>query len=101
MQPTDVQIIDAAVANPGPIKPRKVLNVAIAAVLGLFFGVGLAFFLEFMYKTIDTPEDVEQYLGLPVIGKIPRFDSEMQPDSQSMWTKLNQWFNHNKPSHHG
>lgn len=101
MQPTDVQVIDTAIAAKDPIKPRKALNVAIAAILGLFLGVGLAFLLEFMYKTINTPEDVEQYLGLPVIGKIPDFDADAKLESPTLLSKLKQAFSAHKPTHHG
>jgi len=76
MQPTDVQVIDTAVASDKPIKPNKRLNVMIAAFLGLFAGTGLAFVLEYVNKTIINAEDVEYYLGLPVLGNIPDFDTE-------------------------
>ena len=88
MEPTDVQIVDVAVAPKGPIKPNKRLNVAIAAILGLFVGTGLAFALEYMNRTIRTADDVEQYLGLPVLGSIPAVDSEEGSSKKSMITKL-------------
>ncbi len=44
---------------------------AIAGVLGLMLGMFLVFLLEYLDNTIKTPEDVERYLGLPVIGTIP------------------------------
>ncbi|MCA1065344.1 Wzz/FepE/Etk N-terminal domain-containing protein [Rossellomorea sp. AcN35-11] len=53
-----------------PIKPKPVLNVAIAAVVGLMLGVGLAFLLEFLDNTIKTEQEVEKLLGLPVLGSI-------------------------------
>ena len=47
------------------------LNVAIAAFLGLFVGVGLAFVLEFLDTSIKSVEEAEAYLDLPVMGRIP------------------------------
>ena len=82
MQPTDAQIINPAVAPEQRIRPRRALNVAIAALLGLFCGLGAAFFLEYMNRTIRTADDVKEYLGLPVLGSIPDFDSEMRPSAQ-------------------
>lgn len=78
MQPTDVQIIDRAEAPDWdqPIKPKKKLNVLIAAFLGLFVGTGLAFALEYLNKTISNAEDVQYYLDLSVIGNIPVYESE-------------------------
>jgi succinoglycan biosynthesis transport protein ExoP len=87
MQPTDVQVIDTAVLPDKPIKPNKTMNVMIAAFLGLFVGTGLAFALEYLNKTINTADDVKQYLDLPVLGNIPDFGSEdAQP--KNLWARL-------------
>lgn len=94
MEPTDVQIIDTAIAPEKPIKPKKLLNMVIAAILGLFTGVGLAFALEYLNKTVRTSEDVQHYLDLPVLGSIPAFDSELQKNI-SMMDKVKQLFNNN------
>jgi capsular exopolysaccharide synthesis family protein len=40
--------------------------------LGLFMGLGVVFFLDYLDNTIRTPEDVEKYLGLNVIGVVPK-----------------------------
>ncbi len=48
------------------------LNIAIAGVLGLMFGIFLVFLLEYLDNTIKTPKDVEKYLQLSVIGAIPK-----------------------------
>lgn len=67
----NVQVIDRAQIPNKPISPRPKLNMAIAGVLGLMLGMFLVFLLEYLDNTIKTPEDVERYLGLPVIGTIP------------------------------
>ncbi len=56
--------------NPTPVAPNPILNIAIAIVLGIMVGVGLAFLLEYLDNTVTTEEDVEKKLGLPVIGVI-------------------------------
>jgi len=56
------------------VKPRKLLNIAIAAVLGMMIGLGLIFLLEYLDNSIKTEEDVERYLALPVIGAIPEIN---------------------------
>lgn len=71
MQTADVQVIDDAILPENPVKPRVKLNIAIGIVLGLFLGVGLAFLLEFMDNTINDQDDVERWLGLPVLAQIP------------------------------
>ena len=71
MQTADVQIIDRATLPERPVKPRVTLNIAIGGVLGVFLGVGLALLVEFLDNTLKTKEEVEQVLGLPVLGEIP------------------------------
>jgi succinoglycan biosynthesis transport protein ExoP len=50
------------------ISPNIWLNVTMGAVVGLVLGVALAFFIEFLDTSIKKVEDVERYLGLPVLG---------------------------------
>lgn len=89
MQPTDVQVIDVATEPDKPISPKKTLNVVIAAILGLFIGLAVAFILEYMNKTVRTAEDVQHYLDLPVLGSIPDFNSKTTlREPTSLWSKL-------------
>lgn len=56
--------------NSTPVAPNPVLNIAIAIVLGIMIGVGLAFLLEYLDNSVTTEEDVEKHLELPVLGVI-------------------------------
>ncbi|MBW3559637.1 MAG: polysaccharide biosynthesis tyrosine autokinase [Proteobacteria bacterium] len=67
----NISIVDRAEAPRGPTKPNKLLILAIAGVLGLFAGVLLAFILENIDETVRSPEDVEQKVGLSLLGSIP------------------------------
>ncbi|PER82237.1 YveK family protein [Bacillus cereus] len=62
--------------NHSPIKPRPMLNVAIAFAVGLMVSVGLAFLLEYLNNTMKKEEDVESVLGLPVLGIVARMNEE-------------------------
>lgn len=62
--------------NPSPVKPNPTLNIAIALVIGLMVGIGLAFLLEYMDNTIKTEQDIEKHLGLPVLGTIATMSAE-------------------------
>lgn len=76
----NVNILSPAVyvENPSPIKPNKALNMAIALVLGLMVGVGVAFLLEYLDTTVKTEHDVEELLGLPILGLVsPINESEL------------------------
>ena len=54
-----------------PIKPNKVMNIAIAGVLGVMIGLFVIFLLEYLDNKIKTPQDIEKHLGLPLLGVIP------------------------------
>ncbi|MGE7683265.1 YveK family protein [Peribacillus simplex] len=58
--------------NPAPVKPDPLMNIAIAVVVGLMAGIGLAFLLEYMDNTIKDEEDIERLLELPILGSIQK-----------------------------
>ncbi|HFT2183585.1 TPA: YveK family protein [Bacillus cereus] len=64
--------------NQSPIKPVPMLNIAIAFIVGLMAAFGLVFLLEFLDNTVKKEEDVENLLGLPVLGVVARMDEETQ-----------------------
>ncbi|MBS3921153.1 MAG: polysaccharide biosynthesis tyrosine autokinase [Deltaproteobacteria bacterium] len=73
---SNIQIVDKAELPTRPYKPNKRLNLLLAAVVGLFLGIGLAFFFEYLDNTVKTPEDVEQLIRLPSFGMVPEISSE-------------------------
>jgi polysaccharide biosynthesis transport protein len=54
------------------VSPNITMNLVLGAVVGLVFGVGIAFFLEFLDTSVKTLEDVERYLQVPVLAVIPK-----------------------------
>jgi len=68
---SNIQVVDQAEMPMGPYKPNTSRNLLLAAVVGLFLGVGLAFFFEYLDNTVKTPEDVEQLVQLPSFGMVP------------------------------
>ncbi|WP_394186706.1 YveK family protein [Metabacillus halosaccharovorans] len=77
--------------NTSPIKPQPVLNMAIALVVGAMVGVGIAFLLEYLDNTIKTEQDIENQLGLPVLGAITTInmddDVKEEPSSATLRTR--------------
>jgi uncharacterized protein involved in exopolysaccharide biosynthesis len=68
---SNISVVQAATASMKPIRPRKALNLALGLFLGIFGGVGLAFFSEYLDHTLRTPQDVEEKLDLQVLASIP------------------------------
>jgi succinoglycan biosynthesis transport protein ExoP len=73
---SNIQIVDQAEFPVKPYKPNKPLNLLLAAVVGLFLGIGLAFFFEYLDNTVKTTEDVEQFIRLPSFGMVPQISYE-------------------------
>lgn len=72
---TSVLVVSPAFASADPVRPRKMLNMAIAGVLGLMLSVFLAFVLNHLDNTVKVPRDIERLTGLPNLGTIPRVTS--------------------------
>lgn len=66
-----VEVIDKAIVPENPIKPNKVMNILIAAVLGIMIGLFIVFILEYMDNKIKTPQDIEKHINLPILGVVP------------------------------
>ncbi|PSR34607.1 MAG: lipopolysaccharide biosynthesis protein [Sulfobacillus benefaciens] len=71
----NLEIVNPAVANDLPVAPKTKTNVAIALVLGLVVGGGLAFLLEYLDDTIHSEDDVKRVLDLPLLTVIPSIQS--------------------------
>ncbi|MDI6759639.1 MAG: GumC family protein [Candidatus Brocadiaceae bacterium] len=67
----NVTIIDRALVPNYPYKPKKKLNLMLGAIVGLFGGLGLAFFIEYLDTSVKSQEDIERKIGLTFLGAIP------------------------------
>lgn len=66
----NVRIIDNAVTQPKPIKPKKILIVLIGIILGVMTSAGIVLLRVFLRRGIETPEQLEE-LGINVYASIP------------------------------
>lgn len=68
----NISVIDAARPPTKAGSPRKLLNLAIGTVLGVFLGVLVVFVVHFLDNTVRDPKALEMATGLAVLGAIPR-----------------------------
>jgi len=71
----NVNVVDRAVPQFLPVKPRILLNLALGLFVGLALGIGLAFFQEYLDTTLKSVEEVDRFLGVPALAMIPSVDS--------------------------
>ncbi len=80
---------EEAVMGASPVSPNVTLNLVLGAVVGLIFGVGIAFFLEYLDTSVKSMEDVERFLQVPVLAVIPKDvgllhkQNGMSPDAEA------------------
>jgi capsular exopolysaccharide synthesis family protein len=73
---SNIHIVDAARLPILPAKPDVRRNLLLAVVLGLFAGVGLAFFLEYFTDQIANPDEIADRFKIPILGVVPLAKSE-------------------------
>ena len=66
-----VNIVDAAQVPNAPSGPNRIMYTAVAFLAGLFFAVALIVLLDLIDTTVKSPEEAEELLGLPVLGRMP------------------------------
>lgn len=85
---SNIRLIDEAEVPPAPAMPKTFLNILLAIVVSMFMGPFLAFFFEYMDRTVKTPDDVRRRLGLSVLGMIPFDKSVNKVEKQALsWNK--------------
>ena len=65
------RIVSTAVTDTHAVSPKPVRNAALGLVVGLLFGLGMAFLYEYLDNTIKSTAEVEKIFGSPVLGTIP------------------------------
>lgn len=66
-----VNVIDKAVAPVDPSGPNRPMYVAVALMAGLFLAVAAVVMADMLNTKVRRVEEVEDLLGLPVIGRMP------------------------------
>jgi succinoglycan biosynthesis transport protein ExoP len=75
LRSSNIRIVDPAMVPATPARPAKTRNVALAFLVGLVGGIGLALLREYMDNTVKTPDDIETLARLPSLAVVPAFSA--------------------------
>src|SRR6266852_2921355 len=73
LRSSNIRVVDPAMIPSTPARPAKARNVALAFLVGLVGGIGLALMREYLDNTVKTPDDVETLSRLPSLAVVPQF----------------------------
>jgi tyrosine-protein kinase Etk/Wzc len=73
---TELSVVETATRAEARHAPGRLLRSLVGLVVGLLLGLVAAFAVESLDTSIGSIEDVEQYLGLSVIGVVPHMDGD-------------------------
>lgn len=71
MNVQSVNVIDEAITPENPSGPNRMMYTAVAFLAGLFLAVAIVVLMDVLNTKVRGAEDVEELLGVPVIGRIP------------------------------
>ena len=66
-----VNVVDAAEVPTDPSGPPRAMYTAVAFLAGIFLAVAIVVVLDMLNTRVRNPEEAEELLGIPVIGRIP------------------------------
>ncbi len=76
LKSSNIRVVDPAMIPSYPSRPAKARNIALAFLVGLVGGIGLALLREYLDNTVKTPDDVEMLARLPSLAVVPTFGGE-------------------------
>jgi capsular exopolysaccharide synthesis family protein len=76
MRVNNIRLVDDALEPTSPVRPRTAINVTLGAVLGVLFGVAFSWLRMRLDRSVKTPDDIEERLGVTFLGLLPELQDE-------------------------
>ncbi len=67
---SSLSVVQPASQPLDPVRPKKLRNIGLGLLLGLFGGIAFAFLQEFLDDSLNTAETAERRLGVPVLASV-------------------------------
>jgi len=74
---SNVVVVEPATVPEGTVRPRALMNTALASVVGLMLAVGMVFMMEALDDTLRSPDDITRQLGLPILGLVATHEVDL------------------------
>lgn len=68
---SNISVLEYATKPEFPVKPKKKSILLISIIAGIILGISASFIQEYLDRTIWNEEQVQKFIGLPVLGVIP------------------------------
>ena len=64
---SNVSVVQPATLPMDPVKPNKIVNLFLGVFLALFASLTFAFVFDYFDDSVNTPQQVERWVGVPVL----------------------------------
>jgi capsular exopolysaccharide synthesis family protein len=78
-----IRVLDYARKPKVPVSPRVRVILALSVVFALLLGVVLALLLDVLDRTVKAPQDLETLLGVPLLGVVPSFSTNVRGENKA------------------
>jgi len=82
------EVIEPAFRPLKPVKPKKMQLIVMGLALGLGVGIATIFLQEYANDAFKKVDEVESYLGIPVLGTIPKIEIKASGPQLTNYIKL-------------
>lgn len=72
----NISIVDYAIEPLGAMNDDHAMAVAMGGIVGMFIAVAIVFIRRLTDTTVRDEKFIEEAVGLPILGKIPKFEGE-------------------------